>query len=176
MSEGFNRVRKAGIALVGAVISGAAISAGAEHFDNRYEMTVFGDSFDIQFFTANDLAGAIQRIEDLPNTRPNRFTNANNLCVAHTKLGDFTQAAVHCDEAVKLGKLAARITMNGAGGKRDYATALTNRGVLKALSEQHADAIADFDRAISFKIGADAARKNLVAVQEDRDALVASVD
>ena len=104
---------------------------------------------------------AISRINDVDSRFP--YPAHTNLCVAHTLMGDYVDAAPHCDEAVELAQKAAE---KGKRRDRDYpaelAMAYSNRGVQRARSGDLAGAEADFQAAMNTDSGLSIMEWNLV--------------
>jgi tetratricopeptide (TPR) repeat protein len=103
------------------------------------------------------------------------FATATNLCVAHTMVGQFKHAQHYCDEAVELAEKAA---LKGRSKNRDYigewATAFSNRGVLRARMGDYDGAADDFRLAIEKQSQAEFPAHNLAVLNHNTsEAIVA---
>ena len=99
---------------------------------------------------AGDYQAAIEKL----GARDRRhFESSTNLCVAYAMTGDLEKADVECAAAVQMSEKAEV--------RRDIAVALTNRGVVKAVSGDLSGARQDFDRALEIDGGLRQASDNL---------------
>ncbi|MFT6010303.1 MAG: tetratricopeptide (TPR) repeat protein [Candidatus Azotimanducaceae bacterium] len=96
------------------------------------------------------------------------FAQSTNLCVAYTKLQEFDQATISCDKAVELGGLKAEKSnrSNQRTRNREFALALSNKGVLLAISGKTEGAAREFERAIALDTSLREPGKNLSALMK----------
>lgn len=98
---------------------------------------------------AGDYDKAITRLRTKADSRAPRFSEHNNLCVALVASGRLDAATESCEQAVQAGhKLVRRNRHAPLHIRRDYAIALSNRGVLRVLDGDVAGARNDFEAAI----------------------------
>jgi|SRR5690606_34541326 len=90
---------------------------------------------------------------------------ATNLCVALTVTGELTDAVAPCDMAVTLAKRVERETIRGYVSREEHSRALSNRGVLRAVSGDALAAAADFRAASGMRGAAAAAHRNLAHLE-----------
>ncbi|MGB5353060.1 MAG: hypothetical protein WBM54_00710 [Woeseia sp.] len=131
--------------------------------------------------TRGEYREAISRLE--PSlARRSAFEKANNLCVAYTKSQILDKAADFCNAAVNVvgaDNSSARKTYarDSERRSRDQAIALSNRGVLKAVTGNRKGALEDFELALQLYDELDEFHINLayVAVFEAADNATAQV-
>lgn len=116
----------------------------------RFQMTAVTDRALGEVVLAGDYGTAIRELEGA-NYR--RFESSTNLCVAYTLAGEYQKADEACAAAVELSERAAV--------RRDVAVALSNRGVLRAVSGDPSGARQDFSRALEIERGLYPANENL---------------
>ncbi len=98
---------------------------------------------------------AISKLEPRRHSVFQRFSRQNNLCVAYVKTAELDKAADACEAAVAavraqkehIGKKSER-GIDSRAYRSDLAVALSNRGVLLAVSGDAEKARADFQAAI----------------------------
>lgn len=109
----------------------------------------------------------------LRNSDPERvfpYPVSTNLCVAHAMIGKLDEAGAYCDAAVKAAEIGAESGHRKDIDYRDeWATALSNRGVLRALSGDEAGARADFASAMSLSSEWKVPAANLARLEESFD-------
>lgn len=141
--------------LVGAVFS--APTAAEETQVAPYTMAVIADEAHGKRVTSGNYEQAISKITHGGVRTRDRFADQVNLCVAYAKSKDLDSANAACDAALAgLKRQERRATRNKKGLLyRDYqsnlALALSNRGVLHAVSGQPERAKADFAAAIELQ-------------------------
>lgn len=140
------------------VLSAILFSQAA--FSDNFEMSVVLDRAHGDLVWQGAYEDAIKHISHGDHRMP--FAAANNLCVAHTKMDNFEQAALSCDIAVQLAEFAAE---NGHRPDVDYVTefaiALSNRGVLRAFTGDLDGAEEDFRKAAGLNPDTDCPVQNL---------------
>ena len=105
------------------------------------------------------LAGDYGRaIEQLGGRRKKQFESSTNLCVAYTMTGDLELAGIECAAALEMSEKATV--------RRDIAVALTNCGVVRAVSGDLSGARHDFNRALEVSTDFLPASKNLELLRE----------
>lgn len=109
------------------------------------------------------------------NTDPERvfpFAVSTNLCVAYTMTARLQDAQAPCDAAVQAAEVGAS---RGQRRNHDYltewATALSNRGVLRALSGDATGARADFARAMTLGSASSLPETNLARLDASFEAI-----
>ena len=134
-------------------ITGALAKSGLAHAGtpaaDLYGVVVIEDAAYGELLTARDADGAIAGISRRLQGNRHGFAELNNLCVAYIISKDISSASPVCERAVGLGERKSRSASawNIAQRNREYAIALTNRGVLEALTGDHYEAERDFVRA-----------------------------
>ncbi|MEL7449735.1 MAG: hypothetical protein AAFN78_11030 [Pseudomonadota bacterium] len=146
-----------------ALITIATVASAAEHDASKYRMAVFVDSAYGDALVAGDFEQAIERLD----ADGGRFGAVNNLCVAYVMASDADNARAACDHAVKKSEKRLRHADSWIrqAYKRDAAIALTNRGVVLAVSGDLAGAQADFQRALDLRARLEEPEVNLVRVR-----------
>ncbi len=112
---------------------------------------------------------AINRLAKRGSRYADNFETQTNLCVAYTKSGQLSKAEDACNAAVDLIQRHRAFENSGrsvsedefADAHRDFAIALSNRGVLLAAMGQADDAARDFREAEGLGSGLDAPSINL---------------
>jgi hypothetical protein len=138
----------------------------AEDVPAVYEMSVIEDAAQGHRMTEGDFSNAIEKINAPRLFKSTTFAMSNNLCVAYTMTMKFKEAEQACDAALSArdkvrfparwyNSFVKRTTV------RDKAMALSNRGVLRAVTGDAAGARADFESAIGLESALDSARANL---------------
>lgn len=151
------------VALLSAcVIAGSMLSTSAqaheptaESLASRYKMAAVSDRARGNVVLAGDYAKAI---EVLGSKSGKHFASSTNLCVAYTMTGDLEKAGTECDVALTLSEDSAV--------RRDTAVALSNRGVVKAVSGDVSGAQQDFTRALEINRKLLEASENLQTLRE----------
>lgn len=173
MLQTTNKVRgpvAATTARLGALLTIAALAASPVGADDRqevFEMTVIRDAA----FGAKVVSGkhgeAIERINALNVREPEQFFVHTNLCVAYTMTRKFEAAAIACDGALAdLADQSATMPASKERIVRRYkAMALSNRGVLRAVTGDDRNARADFDAAVALEAGVSAPERNLAYLE-----------
>lgn len=137
----------------------AAVTAAHEPQD-KFEMTVVRDAAHGHMITSGEFASAIEKLSSGKYRSSEKFYAANNLCVAYTMTADFDAAADSCAKAVDM--MAEKQATDDSGVvARFHAIALTNRGVLNAMSGANELARKDFELARQLRAGVRAPTRNL---------------
>ncbi len=122
---------------------------------SSYQMAAIIDRARGNTVVAGDYGEAI---EHLGRKNIKRFEASTNLCVAYTMIGDLKKADSECAAALELSKSSA--------ARRDVAIALSNLGVVKAVSGDISGARQDFSRALEINIDLRQASDNLELLRE----------
>ena len=141
-----------------------SVSSYAGETEPSYMMTAYIDSAHGRKVIKGQYARAIDKITASSPRRADTFQSKSNLCVAFTKTGNFDSARDVCDEA--LAKVRKRVRAIPARelpriDRIDLAIALTNRGVLLALTGDLDEARAAFLEARELKARRSAVESNL---------------
>jgi len=113
-------------------------------------MVAFEDQESGELITSGQYSEAVEKISGTRFKRRS-FAAHNNLCVAYVKLNRIDDARQSCDAAIAARDPASGASrwraISGSGSRRfDEAMALSNRGVLRALSGDTDGAQTDFER------------------------------
>jgi hypothetical protein len=157
-------IRKMSLLLALAFYSGQP--AVADEVPAAFEMSVVKGQAHGSDVIAGAYDAAIDDITSDERLRKNSFAVANNLCVAYTMTMEFEKAEQACDAA-----LSARSRVHGSAQwyttipmrnkLRDKAVALSNRGVLRAVSGDAKGAREDFTQSLDIAVLTTAAGDNL---------------
>jgi hypothetical protein len=135
--------------------------------DTAYEMSSYAGWPGGKQIAARDYAAAIgaasRGMRRLDATTA--LVAATNLCVAYTVTRELAAARPACDRAVALAKHADHASLRRFPRSAATAQALSNRGVLRAVSGDAAGATSDFDAAARMKGASAAASRNLAHLQ-----------
>jgi tetratricopeptide (TPR) repeat protein len=130
-----------------------------------YVMTVIGDRAAGEQLISGAYAQAIENLTATTVTRSSRFAAANNLCVAYTKTNRLSEAERACRAAIRSSK-ATYTSWYDVNSTRDfYAVALSNRGVIHAVSGDTEQARQDFRAAMRISSALRAPAENLAALK-----------
>lgn len=139
--------------LVAVLLSGVA---RAEAQDPYFTMNVITNAAAGKSVLAGRYAAAIDKIDVARGGTISRFFAANNLCVAQVKSGELAGAAQSCDLAVTAIREAVEGLRPGRHSaplefayRRYLAIALSNRGVVRAVTGRPVLARADFAEAMN---------------------------
>ncbi len=157
-----------------ALLLGFSMPATAEETPAAaYTMTVIKNEAHGRHVTAGKYEQAIDRITRGGTRGKDSFSDQVNLCVAYTKTRDIHNANASCNAALAgLKKREARATRSKKSPlydnyKRDLAVALSNRGVLFAVSGDTQRAEESFAAAIRLQTSlSHIAVSNLVRLQQ----------
>ncbi len=172
------RVLLTKLAIAGAVaLSGVSASAD-EVIPDQYRMAVISDASYGDRLLAGDAGFVIDALENRETRTGDRFTVSNNLCVAYTMAKDVEMAAQACAEAVRYGRRTPGASIDAfarSQAKRRSAIALSNRGVLRALTGDADGAFEDFKRAKRSYGRLDEPAENLARLRSKVDDAVVSL-
>ncbi len=141
----------------------------------RYQMAVFSDMAHGMKILSGKYDQAIAKIHN--NARSaDELHIQTNLCVAYAKSGDIEAAEDACDEAVvaaeALGNshVSSFVGVSSAQQRARYlAIALSNRGVVKAISGDLEAAKEDFDAAMAQRAGLATVKANLERIESTEE-------
>ena len=133
----------------------------------NYEMAYFNDTAQGSKIQTGKYEQAIEKINI--KARPGHALHVKtNLCVAYTKAGNIEEATVACEEAVMAAKTFRKVRRSDLAVQtptqiraRYLAIALSNRGVLKAVTGNFDAARADFDAALAQEAHVASIRANI---------------
>ena len=156
-------------ACAGGFLLCSASALQAEEQRLYYTLTAIEDVSYGEEVVAGDYDTAIESILSSAKLRRNGFEAQTNLCVAYTRSGDFEKADASCNAALAaLGKRSRPATAalldpsrSRRVRERYLALALSNRGVLRAITGKPELARNDFEQAAELKFGLDVADVNL---------------
>lgn len=169
--------RRHTVGLKGLLLTIGLVGASALHAhpeQESFEMTVVSDEAYGREVMAGELDVAIKRIETSNKRRTDDFFAHNNLCVAYTKNGQFSDAEKACDAAIAKTRSERQLRASDYSqvDRRYAAMALSNRGVLRALMGEKQRAAEDFSAAVDLKARIGAPRRNLEYLQTRADGAV----
>ena len=138
-----------------------------------FTMTVFSDQAYGKKVVSGKYGQVIKKITAGGHRARDKFASNNNLCVAYAKNRDIDKAVVACDAAIaQIRKREHRISKIPRSAealvyRSNLAVALSNRGVLRAVSGDIELAEADFRAAINLQTDqASIFESNLVRLQQ----------
>ena len=157
------------------VLLGAVTAQAGEDQPNAYVMTVYSDAAhgtDILNGAPQEVIAKLSRKAD---AHSNHLAGQVNLCVAYTKTNQLEKATEICDSAVAAAlKDARRLERSKMFGRQTTqvadtgrAIALTNRGVLHAVTGEKAKARLMFEMALMLKSREESARTNLLFLERE---------
>ena len=155
----FTGLKCAALGLTGLITLGAT-NAMSHEVDSKFAMTVIRDAAHGAKIVAGNYGGAIERLADGRYRSSEKFFAANNLCVAYTMTSRFDAAEESCSTAVEMIQ-RDRLTDESSIAARYHAIALSNRGVLRAMSGEGEMAREDFEAARALRAGMALPTRNL---------------
>ena len=175
LPENLSMLARSSLALAALLSS---IPAVGHSVQSSLEMTVISNEAFGAAVLEGQLDTTIRRIEALDTRWANEFSINNNLCVAYTKNGELKQARKACDAAITevradvRGRSAFRFQVD----RRHAAIALSNRGVLHAVTGDRDSAMKDFRKAVKLRARLAAPRKNLEFLENNETVAVSLTD
>ncbi|MBN1239259.1 MAG: hypothetical protein JXB36_12215 [Gammaproteobacteria bacterium] len=143
--------------------SGRSLAAEAS-----YEMTAYVESLSGRRAASGDYGGAIEYASRRAAVRDpeTRLIESTSLCVAYTMTGSFDEAHAACEDALesaqRVDDRASHMTFRS---ESETARAMSNRGVLKAVTGDMAGAEDDFRAASTMSGGSNASGRNLAHLE-----------
>lgn len=160
----------AGLAMAAMLSSNATLAQST--VPDAYRVAVILDQAHGEELLAGDYKSIIAQLADSETRRSTRFELSNNLCVAYIMAKDAENALHYCEIAVRSSEKELRRSdaWTRHTHKTDKAIALSNRGVVKALTGDLSGAKTDFESAISLRVRLDEAAVNLNRLVANRRA------
>ncbi len=144
----------------------SAWSFGAAADATSFELGSYVNSPGGKEIAARDYAGAISAARVYGTAGGiDALVAATNLCVAYTATGAFSEARGPCDRAVELARREDAAAMRPMMRETATSRALSNRGVLRALSGDSTGAASDLRAAAKRKDAFAAAASNLAHLE-----------
>jgi len=158
--------RKGKIVFAAIIASFLTSAAHAETRTSPFEMMVVSDSSHGKTVLSGSYDSAIQK---LSTAKTADFAKYTNLCVAYTKSKNLERATEACQGAVSLAEEKAlrkvskrrQSDLEHRNTQRNYAMALSNRGVLSAVMGDLDQAERDFTAAMELKTRNKRVKNNL---------------
>lgn len=157
-----------------ALLAMSSFATATAHADElTYTMTTIIDASYGDKVAAGNYDEAIEKLS-ASESKNDAFFKATNLCVAYTKIGNFAEATIACDAAVekarqmdfeKRSQISRRFQVKTQ--KTYLAMALTNRGVLHAVTGDVELAQQAFSEALDTYENAKPAKTNLAKLDEE---------
>jgi tetratricopeptide (TPR) repeat protein len=139
--------------------------AQAQENSAAYVMTVIDDQAAGDQVVSGAYGQAIESLTALISKPGNKFAVNNNLCVAFTKTNRLPEAEQACSAALRTSR-TTYASWYDINSKRDfYAVALSNRGVIRAVSGDTEQARQDFRTAMKFSSTLIAPAENLAVLE-----------
>ncbi|MEL6871059.1 MAG: hypothetical protein AAFO81_14760 [Pseudomonadota bacterium] len=168
-SQNIFRAAIFGIVLILTTTGGDAYAQRSAFVMSAIENEAAGDEI-----LAGDYAGAADLLSEGDKLDGDAFSKANNLCVALTLGGQIDDAERQCNEALYHSRIHRRSIESRVDVVRFRAVALSNRGVLKAISGDLDGAEQDFEQAAKISSRLQNAALNLEHLRDLRQRLTAS--
>jgi len=147
------------------MLAAVAPIAQAQENPAAYVMTVIHDRAAGDQVISGAYGQAIESLTANTAKHSSKFAASNNLCVAYTKTNRLPEAEQACSAALRTSK-ATYASWYDVNSKRDfYAVALSNRGVIRAVSGDTEQARQDFRAATKFSSTLSAAAENLAVLE-----------
>lgn len=158
------------------LLLGAVTVQAGEDQPNAYVMTVYSDTAHGTEIIDGTPQAVIAKLSRRADAGSNHLADQVNLCVAYTKTKQLEKATEICDSAVAAAlEDARRLERSRIFSKRKMtqvadtgrAIALTNRGVLHAVTGEKAKARLMFEMALMLKSKEESARTNLLFLDKE---------
>lgn len=148
---------------IGAETSAHQVAEGSRP---AYHMAAVVDRARGDMVVSGEYTRAIEALESQAH-RP--FASRTNLCVAYALSGDLGKADVECGAALRLSRDKADKSSGATrrAARRDMALALSNMGVVRAVSGDLIGAYADFNLAVELSPGMRQADANLRKLKQE---------
>lgn len=155
-----------GVGVLGMLVGMFGAAVQADEQPSNYVMNVIDNQAQGEQMISGDYERAIENIIAQARERDNRFAESNNLCVAYAKTNELQKAAQACDEAVQKTRLPVAIGYYDYRRNEDHSVALSNRGVVRAVSGDIEGAREDFVLALQVNSRLEAPAANLAHLQK----------
>lgn len=167
--------KRIGRGVAGLLLAASVQFAHADAPQPSYVMTVIADEAEGQKMIAGDYAEAIAGITTPKGRQRSSFSVSNNLCVAYTKTNDLSNAEEACANALRVSRVIFNVWYESPRKRRDHAVALSNRGVIRAITGDVDGARSDFEQARKLNDSLAAAAENLARLQRQEAPTVSSL-
>lgn len=150
--RGTSKHRTSNSIAAAAALTTLGLSMSAIAADTAYEMIAYDESVSGKLISIGNYEGAIElATKRLHNgTLDRRLMEHTNLCVAYTLTRSFEHAHASCEAALKLAReVDAAQSHRTFRTEQETAKAISNRGVLKAVTGDLAGASSDFTEAMA---------------------------
>lgn len=149
-----------------AIATALGLSTHTWASESSYEMISYLESPSGRLVAAGEHARAIDfATKRLRGSPEDLLVEHTNLCIAYTATRDYVKARRSCDAALALAReVDASRTQRGFHADVETAKAMTNRGVLKALTGDVGGAAEDFTAATAMFGALDAPERNLARI------------
>lgn len=164
-----------GAGAAGLLLAASMQVASAQDSQSAFVMTVIADRAQGEKVISGDYAGAIEAITAPGSPQRDDFAASNNLCVAYTKSNDLARAGEACAEALRASRATAGPSYDAYRNRRDHALALSNRGVIRAITGDVDGARGDFERAAKLNDRLRAVPDNLARLERADTRTVSSL-
>lgn len=158
------------------VMAGSLVNAAESQ--PSYVMTVIADRAHGEQLVSGEYKEAIAAITS-PTSPQKRYKDtfavSNNLCVAYTKSNDLAKAHQACAEALRMSKNSFGPWYDATRKRSDQALALSNRGVIRAITGDDDGAREDFQLAIKLGRKLSAPLENLARLDSEAAETVSSL-
>ncbi len=166
---------KLGASVASLLIVMAGPLVHAAETQSAYVMTVIADKAQGEQVVSGNYQEAIAAITSSLMRQKDTFAVSNNLCVAYTKSNDLANANQHCSEAIRMSKKKYGPWYAAARIRTDQALALSNRGVIRAITGDEDGAREDFQLAIKLGRHLSAPGENLARLDSQATETVSSL-
>lgn len=157
------------LATAAAMATALGLTVNAHAAETTYEMLSYIDSPSGRRLATGDYERAIEVAVKRAHTGvgEKRLVENTNLCVAYTLTGNYAKARESCEAAVEIAKLVddSRFPRGAPRLAYETAKAMTNRGVLKALTGDMGGAATDFREATAMSGAPTAPARNLAHLE-----------
>lgn len=149
--------------------------ADAAEAQSPYVMTVIADKAQGEQVVSGQYEDAIAAITAPKSQNRDSFAASNNLCVAYTKMNDLAKATAACADALQVSENKFGPWYDAPRMRRDRALALSNRGVIRAITGDDSGARQDFELAIKLGRKLSAPMANLARLEIEASETVSSL-
>lgn len=159
----------------GLLMAVSAQCADAAEAQSPYVMTVIADMAQGEQVVSGQYEDAIAAITSPKSQNRDSFAASNNLCVAYTKMNDLAKATAACADALQVSKNTFGPWYDASRMRSDRALALSNRGVIRAITGDDSGARQDFELAIKLGRKLSAPVENLARLETEASETVSSL-
>lgn len=173
--KGTSLTKKFGTGVAGLLMAVSAQFAGAAEAQSPYVMTVIADKAQGEQVVSGQYEDAIAAITSPKSQNRDSFAASNNLCVAYTKMSDLAKATAACADALQVSNNKFGPWYDASRMRNDKALALSNRGVIRAITGDDSGARQDFELAIRLGRKLSAPVENLARLETEAGETVSSL-